>query len=271
MLYRLGTKHGGIKLEYEKALEVYHQTKKKLGRVPFRKDLPVQVANCITRKYSNWFDFLKTQGDLENSPSNRKMSRYISNEQLIVEIRRVYDDLGYPPHRRDYARTTTAINHFGSWRKFLKEAGIKATYLGSSQFSKEEVIYKTKEYVAKHGTFPVTDQFVQTGVSVDTALRFFGTLENLANAINCHTHRFNKANEKEAKVLASAKTLAKAGYPITRLAIADFAGLDDTQVSGVVAHYKNIHHLDRLSFVEYMKIHGFKAISLKQPKKQKSF
>ena len=60
-------------LQYTEAVEEYQKIKDKLGKVPFRKDLPVRVANTITRKYPNWFDFLKEQGDLEKSPSNRKM------------------------------------------------------------------------------------------------------------------------------------------------------------------------------------------------------
>lgn len=257
-------------LQYTEAVEKYQKIKDKLGKVPFRKDLPVRVANTITRKYPNWFDFLKEQGDLEKSPSNRKMSRYISDEQLIHEIRQVYAELGYPPHRHDYKRTTTAINHFGTWRNFLKEAGIRATYLGSSQFSKEEVLYRVKQYVEKHGRFPVTDQFVLTGVSVDTALRFFGSLENLARALNCHAHRKSKSNDKETQILKSAEVLKRAGYSITRNTVADFSGLNVAQVSSVVSHYKSEHQLDHLTFVEYMELHGFKAKSLREQKRKAS-
>ena len=257
-------------LKYEEAVKEYQAIKTKLGKVPYRKDLPKKVSSMITRKYSNWFDFLKSQGDLEESPSNRKMSRYISDDQLIYEIRQIYAELGYPPHRHDYKRMLTAVNHFGSWHNFLAKAGIKATYVGSSQFTKEEVLYRVKKYVEKHHAFPVSDQFVMTGVSVDTALRFFGTLENLAQQLGYHSHRRSKSETKELKIIESAKKLQKAGYTITRETIADFSGLTSAQVSSVVSHYKIVHKLKHLTFVEYMKTKGFKATSLRVHKKNNS-
>lgn len=248
-------------MTYEEAVKAYQALKRELGRVPYRNQLPPKAAYAITKKYPNWFDFLEIQGDRDKSPSDPKMSRYISNEQLIAEINDVYRKLGYPPHKPDYARTNTAITRFGSWKKFIKAAGIKATYVGYSQFTKEEVIYQFQKYIDKNGHFPVTDEVPTTGISIDTVLRLFGSLRNLAKIFGTHPRRVAKAEEKEKKVLEAANFLRDANKPITRDSIAEAAQLKASQVSGVVARYKNIHHIKRLSFVNYMKIQGFDAIN----------
>lgn len=251
------------------AIKTYQKVKKKLGRVPYRKELPASATKVITKKYSNWFDFLATQGDAQTTPSNRKMSRYISDDQLLAEVKALYRKLGYPPHRRDYKRTSTAINHFGSWQKFLAAAGIKATYVGLSQYTQEEVIYKVQKYIDQYHEFPGTDDIPETGISIDTVLRLFGSIDGLAKALNSETKRVTKPRQKEELLLQTAEKMKKNHQVITRNGIAQESGLTTIQVSGIVARYKAHHHIKFLSFVEYMHLHGYKAKSL-HPIKRKT-
>src|SRR3989338_4761967 len=57
----------------------------------------------------------------------------------------------------------TFINHFGSWNKALKTAGLKTTIQGSEQkISNEEIIKKVKEYYIKTNKSPQARDFPST-------------------------------------------------------------------------------------------------------------
>lgn len=165
----------------------YQKLKREKKRIPYASEFPSRY--WAISKYGSWNAFVNHE---EHEQVNRHQNNYITKEQLIWEIRQINAKLHYPPHPKNYNRTVTAINRFGSWRKFLAAAGIQATYpfqeRSNSFMTLEEIDYRIKEITAKHDG-KLTDHILrEEGFPIATVYDYFGSMKALKN----HYHLIKK-------------------------------------------------------------------------------
>ena len=250
-------------MKYEKAVNSYKKTKKKLGRVPLRKELSKNARTAISKVYPNWFMFLDSQGDYQNSSSNPKSSRFISNEQIIMEIREIYHQLGYPPHVSDYKRSPTAINHFGSWQNTLKICGIKATFAPNARVSKEECLYYIKKEMDKIGSFPESSVLYSKRIPIHSDYKYYWkNIKEIAGEFNtkpASTIRY----EKEAKLIHDAVVeMIANGEQITMAKVLSKTRLSTNIVRSFLQRSQHCGLLKHKSLIEYVSKLGGEDASL---------
>lgn len=166
---------------------IYKKLKNEKKRIPYASEFPYRY--WAISKYGSWNAFVSHE---ENSNIKRHQNNYISKEQLIWEIRKIRNQLHYPPHPKDYNRTVTAINRFGTWRVFLKAANIQATYLfperSNSFVTLEEIDHRIKTIAEKHNG-EITDHILrQEGFPIATVYNYFGSMK----ALKKHYHLTKK-------------------------------------------------------------------------------
>ena len=112
----------------------------KLGRVPEQKELSLgkHSLNAYKRAFGNYSSALKELG------LNAAIRYNLSDEEILEDIVRVYNDLGRVPSFEEFGKlnnTVSAVsvgNRFGSWNNAIKKSGLKIA--ASRNVSKEEVI-----------------------------------------------------------------------------------------------------------------------------------
>ncbi len=100
---------------------------KRLGRTPtakeFGRDLRTAGLQTSIKHFGSWNKFLDAAG--------LEVYQRITNEKLIVQAQMLAKELGRTPTAKEFgddprtACVNAPINHFGSWNKFLEDAGLK--------------------------------------------------------------------------------------------------------------------------------------------------
>lgn len=90
----------------------------KLNRAP--RTVEFAYSNAAIHSFKSWNKFLLTAGLKPNNTSTK-----ITNETLLKEVKLLAQQLNKTPVYRDYQNSKLAANRFGSWNKFLEEAGLK--------------------------------------------------------------------------------------------------------------------------------------------------
>ena len=166
------------------------QVAEELGKTPTYKEfisLQDEIKGSMVRKYfGTWNEFL-TEADLS---LNLRRNSDTSRNGLIEQCKTLAEELGRTPTEEEFdsnsktASSSTAINHFGSWNKFLKDAGLKPNQEMLTRASRELVIAQVKMLADELERTPTCDEFVYDSrtVSYHTIRRRFGSWNNLLEA-----------------------------------------------------------------------------------------
>lgn len=111
----------------EDLLNGFRRLAEKLGRVPGANDMDISGAyssGVYENRFGSWNGIVELAGLKPNNVSD------IPDEELLSEIRRVGDELGRPPRKRDMDKhgeysSSACIRAFGTWRAALEAAGLE--------------------------------------------------------------------------------------------------------------------------------------------------
>ena len=101
----------------------------------------------------------------------------ISKQQLIDEIRARSKQLGgVAPRPNQYKRAATVYNKFGTWKAFIKAAGIKATYLHSNSYITLEEIDLRMNRIIASGENNINCRWLRFYLTLDLCLLSWRTI-----------------------------------------------------------------------------------------------
>ena len=136
----------------------------KLGRSPSRREF--EYDGIVTYRYGSWTNFLRSVGlePLKTSVSRRSMD-WITGEQLTDWVRERAVELGRTPIMKEFSYSGIAAKRYGTWKKFLKFAGLEP---GRRKpiLSDEELIKAFQEKMAELGCIPTRFEFQHSTAAV---------------------------------------------------------------------------------------------------------
>lgn len=94
-----------------------------LGRSPINTEF--EHAALAAYRYGSWNRFLESAGLEPRNKTKRKRKRQLSGEELIEAIQEQAAALGQTPKTKEFDYHSQAVAHFGSWNKFLEQAGLE--------------------------------------------------------------------------------------------------------------------------------------------------
>lgn len=105
-------------------------------------------------------------------------------EQILQNIKSLYNQLGYPPKEKEYDTTykiksrTLVKKCFTTWPMAIKEAGIQAHFTGRMLTSKEELDFKLNRFINEYGYLPVLNDFEKNNLPEYPFLVFYQNTKN---------------------------------------------------------------------------------------------
>ena len=177
----------------------------------------------------------------------------ISKQQLIDEIRARSKQLGgVAPRPNQYKRAATVYNKFGTWKAFIKAAGIKATYLHSNSYiTLEEIDLRMNRIIASgENNFTWKNLVTKYKLPLATILSYFGSLSAFLAHYNIdeyqHVKRKITLNEIDQAYIHYAKT--NHGNEVTEKDLSSYFGYADARkITGI------LHRNGYRDFSEYHK------------------
>ncbi|MBC6301523.1 homing endonuclease associated repeat-containing protein [Listeria booriae] len=136
-------------------IELVLKAKKELGRVPLSNPEHFPYYRQAMVKFGTWNKFLIEAGLQPNPNAEIKYT----DDYLIEEVQQMAKRLGYLPHTREFPHYILASNRFGSWRNFLREAGLTPRNVGAEKYTNEFLIRAVQEQAEKLGRPPKTSEF----------------------------------------------------------------------------------------------------------------
>lgn len=161
--------------------EAYKALKRESGKVPPVRDLP-HVTNLYS-KYHNYQNFMDAMGDEMSKTQLNVRTHPLTDQELIAALKDLYDELGYPPHPKDFKRHTLAILHFGNWKKALEAANIQATFAKNSRFSYEEIVFRYVKIKDHLGHVPTWQDLRDNQFPTTAIKKYFGSLKNMTQIL----------------------------------------------------------------------------------------
>lgn len=161
-----------FRISSEELCERLHEFANELGRSPHRKEVDechdeMPCSQTYIARFGSWKESLEAAG-LSMERQNR---RDFSDEELIDMLCELAEELGRKPTVRDLEACAwipcyaTIANHFGTWNKALKKAGLYEETLKPRKLSEEEkndrkrakVMCQLKAFVEREGRLPAPD------------------------------------------------------------------------------------------------------------------
>ncbi len=110
-------------------------------------------------------------------------------EQMLQNIKSLYNQLGYPPREKEYDTTYKIKSHslvkkcFTTWQIAIKEAGIQAHFIGRMLTSKEELDFKLNRFINEYGYLPALNDFEKNSLPEYPFLVFYQSTKKLSKKI----------------------------------------------------------------------------------------
>ena len=154
--------------------ELRHLAEQK-GRPPTQLEVRTETEfteGAVRSTFGSWEDGLEAAG-LE-----LRLNGY-TDEEIIAEIQRVADELGYSPSQSEWVEHGRVAKgavraHFGSWNCGLSAAGLETSTQHTA--TKQELISAIQNLAAEFGRPPTAKEMEQHGAwSVKVAQRCFGS------------------------------------------------------------------------------------------------
>ena len=134
-----------------------------LGRTPtakeFDNDQRTASFTAVQKRFGSWNKFLEEAGLNTNFSYAR-----VSDEELIQQAQMLARELGRTPTMREFEKdqrtaSPAAIQkRFGSWNKFLEEAGLNTNF-SYARVSDEELIQQAQMLARELGRTPTMREF----------------------------------------------------------------------------------------------------------------
>ena len=182
---------------------------KKLGHTPMRKEVDAHRENLpcaytYVERFGSWPAALEAA----NLPRSYHYRRDISDEELVIVLRRLADELGHVPSVRelqncDWAPCYSTYSHrFGSWNKALKKAGFGKA-LRRNKYSDRELINILRCVTKKLGHAPSREEMRKYHPSpcYDVYLNRFGSFAQALEVAGVNVGEETGRNRKIEKML----------------------------------------------------------------------
>lgn len=185
-----GLKKNKKRISDEELIGELQQLAKDLGRTP--KSNEYNRTPLAYRRFGPWRNFLELAG-LET------FSSYITNEELIANVKELAKELERTPKAREFEHFNTVLQRYKNWNTFLKDAGLETTI---EIIPDEQLIKEIQEIAKEIHTTPMPEDYPRSEL-VDTRFsswNIFLTISGI-NKIN----KTLSANE----LIAEARKLAE--------------------------------------------------------------
>jgi hypothetical protein len=125
-IVQINTQDKENKISDEDLLTNLKELQEKLGRAPKQTELKLGKYSLYTylRAFGNFSKALEKIGAISSK------RYFVEDNEILDDIKRIYNDLGKVPTIEDFRKLNhcsnsfTVINRFGSWKKALEEAGV---------------------------------------------------------------------------------------------------------------------------------------------------
>ncbi|MGG5330679.1 homing endonuclease associated repeat-containing protein [Enterococcus sp. AZ163] len=148
-----------VKISNEQLIERVQAQAAELGRTPAIREF--EHAPVAIKRFGVWSAFLESAGLDLLFPG--KSGYKISNEQLLEEVQAKAAELGRTPTIREFHYGRLANGRFGTWRAFLKSAGLARVRVKprnpKTKISNEQLIELVQVQAAELGRTPKRSEF----------------------------------------------------------------------------------------------------------------
>ena len=211
--------------------KAYFEIKEAKGRTPSSRDIP--HLSAILSKYHTWNQFVAV---MENKSYYDKVGT-ISDEKLLVEIRKLYHELGYPPRPAHYKRYRTATLRFGTWDNALKQANVPHTMVKNSYYTYEELEYKAQQ-IKQSGEENYSWQHLrkQYHYPVSVAVKAYGSFDKFRQQFSMEKRIFHLSR---MSVVAAYMTLKRQHGKVTVKMLSNYFGCSSNVMERIILEVNN--------------------------------
>ena len=197
----LDTTGFSMRLTNEELSEKLCALARELGRAPLRKDVDARrglmpSSQTYAMRFGSWRNALVSAG----LSDNYRFYKNISDEELLEVLRRLGDELGTAPTRRNLRECewapciATYTKHFGSWDRALELAGFaakivsdpcKISFVERIRLRKHEAMDQLIQFTSREKRLPKPRELGKKTNTpcYRTCVRYFGSWEQVVKAL----------------------------------------------------------------------------------------
>lgn len=163
-------------------------------------------------EFGSWDNALRAAGFPPRSPTDK---------EVIADIKRIAEQLGYPPSSFDYDKYGTwdrkvTQRRFGEWESTVKAAGLTPRETQTHEYSPDEALAELERVNDKLDRPLHSKDLDQDpdAPSHKTFKNIFGSLDNAVRRSNIEVYRFHEPTNRE--ILEDIRRVSSEGEPPTR-------------------------------------------------------
>lgn len=138
-------------------IDLVRKREKELNRTP--KQTEFKQSKTAAIRFGSWNSFL-VAADLDLNRDNFKGT----NEELISEIKNIYEATGNVPTIKEFEWSRTAMSRYRTWNMFLNAAGLPLSPKKNKVISDADLFAEVRSLAEKIGGIPTSDQFERYNV-----------------------------------------------------------------------------------------------------------
>ncbi|MGG5317926.1 hypothetical protein IGI49_002665 [Enterococcus sp. AZ071] len=189
----------------EQLIALVQKQAEELDRTPTYNEF--NYGSLAAKRYGKWSKFLESAGlELRGSKLN---DAHITNEQLIELVQKQAKELGKRPMSKEFAYGYLVRERFGSWKNFLKSAGLE--WQKPKQYTKpisnEQLIAFVQKQAKELGRTPTYDEFDYRSLAIGRYGRWNEFIESAG--LESRRHKKSDVNISNKQLIAFVRKQAK--------------------------------------------------------------